>query len=163
MTVRGHRKPPADRINYALVGAGAFGTAMLVPQMKKRADRFFLRGVVSRTGTQGSNFARENQVEILASDLDVVLNDASFQLVVIATRHSDHAAQVVRSIGAGKHVFVEKPLAISWDELEIVVKAYEALSSPPLVMVGFNRRFSPALQMLKSRVAARRAPLIVQY
>jgi predicted dehydrogenase/threonine dehydrogenase-like Zn-dependent dehydrogenase len=163
LTVRGHRKPQTDRINYALVGAGAFGTAMLVPQMKKRADRYFLRGVVSRTGTQGSNFARENQVEVLASDLDVVLNDRNFQLVVIATRHGDHAAQVVRSIGAGKHVFVEKPLAISWDELEAVVKAYEGLTDRPLVMVGFNRRFSPALQLLKSRIAGRRAPLVIQY
>jgi predicted dehydrogenase/threonine dehydrogenase-like Zn-dependent dehydrogenase len=163
ITVRGHRKAPADRINYALVGAGAFGTAMLVPQMKKRADRFFLRGVVSRTGTQGSNFARDNQVEILASDLDVVLKDDGFHLVVIATRHGDHASQVVRSIGAGKHVFVEKPLAISWDELEAVVTAYEALTAPPLLMVGFNRRFSPALQMLKSRIAGRRAPLVIQY
>jgi predicted dehydrogenase/threonine dehydrogenase-like Zn-dependent dehydrogenase len=163
ITVRGHRKPPADRINYALVGAGAFGTAMLVPQMKKRADRFFLRGVVSRTGTQGSNFARENQVEILASDLDVVLGDDTFQLVVIATRHGDHAAQVVRSIDAGKHVFVEKPLAITWDELDTVVKAYEARTDPPLVMVGFNRRFSPALQMVKTRIANRRAPLVIQY
>src|SRR5262249_26749969 len=62
-----------------------------------------------------------------------------------------------------KHVFVEKPLAISWDELESVVNAYDALADPPLLMVGFNRRFSPALQMLKSRIAARRAPLVIQY
>ena len=113
---------PADRINYALVGAGAFGTAMLVPQMRKRADRYFLRGVVSRTGTQGSNFARDNQVEVLTSDLDAVLRDPEFHLVVIATRHHEHADQVVRSLAAGKHVFVEKPLAISWEELERVVE-----------------------------------------
>src|SRR5437763_1892190 len=85
ITIRGHRSAAAGRINYALVGAGAFGTAMLVPQMRKRADRYFLRGVVSRTGTNGSNFARDNQVEVLASDLDVVLEDPGFQLVVIAT------------------------------------------------------------------------------
>src|SRR6185295_10650438 len=121
VTLRGHRQPTAGRINYALVGAGGFGTAMLVPQMRKRADRFFLRGVVSRTGSQGSNFARDNQVEILTSDLDTVLNDPGFQLVVIATRHHEHADQVVRSLAAGKHVFVEKPLAISWEELERVV------------------------------------------
>ena len=56
----------------------------------------FLRGVVSRTGTQGSNFARDNQVEVLSSDLDAVLKDPEFQLVVIATRHHEHADQVVR-------------------------------------------------------------------
>jgi len=163
VTLRGHRPAPGERINYALVGAGAFGTAMLVPQMKKRADRYFLRGIVSRTGTQGSNFARDNQVEVLTSDLDAVLNDPGFQLVVIATRHHEHADQVVRSLAAGKHVFVEKPLAISWAELERVVSVHSDTVGEPLVMVGFNRRFSPALQMLKERLTARRSPLMIQY
>jgi predicted dehydrogenase/threonine dehydrogenase-like Zn-dependent dehydrogenase len=163
VTLRGHRQASADRINYALVGAGAFGTSMLVPQMRKRADRYFLRGVVSRTGTQGSNFARDNQVEILSSDLDAILRDPGFQLVVIATRHHEHADQVVRSLAARKHVFVEKPLAISWEELERVVTAHSTMTDAPLVMVGFNRRFSPALQMLKERLAGRRSPLVIQY
>ena len=163
VTLRGHRVAPGERINYALVGAGAFGTAMLVPQMKKRADRYFLRGIVSRTGTQGSNFARDNQVEVLTSDLDEVLNDPGFQLVVIATRHHEHADQVVRSLAAGKHVFVEKPLAISWAELERVVSVHSDTVGEPLVMVGFNRRFSPALQMLKERLTGRRSPLMIQY
>jgi len=163
VTLRGHRQSPGERINYALIGAGAFGTTMLVPQMRKRADRYFLRGVVSRTGTQGSNFARDNQVEILTSDLDAILRDPGFQLVVIATRHHEHADQVVRSLAAGKHVFVEKPLAISWEELERVVTAHSTMTDAPLVMVGFNRRFSPALQMLKERLAGRRSPLLIQY
>ena len=163
LTLRGHRRAAADRVNYALVGAGAFGTGMLVPQMRKRADRYQLRGIVSRTGTQGSNFARDNQVEVLSSDLDAVLKDPAFELVVIATRHHEHADQVVRSLSAGKHVFVEKPLAISWDELERVVGAYVGLADRPLLMVGFNRRFSPALQMLKERISGRRSPLMIQY
>src|SRR5439155_5584329 len=86
ITIRGHRKPPGERINYALVGAGAFGTSMLVPAMRQRADRYFLRGIVNRTGTAGSNFARDSQVEVLTSDLDAVLRDPDFHLVVIATR-----------------------------------------------------------------------------
>jgi predicted dehydrogenase/threonine dehydrogenase-like Zn-dependent dehydrogenase len=163
LTLGGHRRAVAGRINYALVGAGAFGTGMLVPQMRKRADRYHLRGVVSRTGTQGSNFARDNQVEILSSDLDAVLKDPAFELVVIATRHHEHADQVVRSLASGKHVFVEKPLAISWDELERVIGAYTGPADRPLLMVGFNRRFSPALQMLKDRIAGRRSPLMIQY
>ena len=163
VTIRGHRKPAGGRINYALVGAGAFGTSMLVPQMRKRSDRFFLRGIVSRSGTRGSNFARDNQVEVLATDLDAVLNDPAFQLVVIATRHHDHAAQVVRALNAGKQVFVEKPLALTWEELESVVGAYTALPDAPLLMVGFNRRFSPSLTMLGERLRERRSPLVIQY
>jgi len=163
VTISGHRPVAKDRVNYALVGAGSFGTSMLVPQMQKRKDRFALRGVVTRTGTQGSNFAREQQVEVLASDLDTVLSDPAFDLVVIATRHADHSEQVVRSLRAGKHVFVEKPLAIAWDQLATVADTYESLTIRPLLMVGFNRRFSPALQAVKERIASRRAPLMIEY
>jgi predicted dehydrogenase len=161
--VRGHRPPRPELINYALVGAGAFGISMLVPQMKKRKDRFFLRGVVSRNSTQGGNFARENGVEVLATDLETVLNDPAFHLMVIATRHHEHAAQVVACLEAGKHVFVEKPLAITWSSLDAVVEAYNALAEKPMLMVGFNRRFSPAVTHVRGLVAGRRAPLMIEY
>jgi predicted dehydrogenase len=161
--IRGSRKPSGATVTYALVGAGAFGTSMLVPQMNRRRDRFFLRGVVSRSGAQGSNFARENRVEVLTSNLDDVLADPSFDLVVIATRHHEHAAQTLRSLRAGKHVFVEKPLALTWQELADVADAYRGLASSPLLMVGFNRRFSPAIQTLKTHLEGRRAPLVIEY
>jgi predicted dehydrogenase len=163
VTIGGHREAGPSRINYALVGAGAFGTGMLVPQMRRCDDRYFLRGIVSRTGTTGSNFARDNQVEVLTSNLDAILEDPGFQLVVIATRHDEHADQVARSLSAGKHVFVEKPLAISWDDLDRIVATRDDREDAPLLMVGFNRRFSPALQTLHQLVAGRRAPLVIQY
>lgn len=161
--IRGHRKLPEGLINYALVGAGAFGISMLVPQMQKRKDRYFLRGVVSRSALQGSNFARSNQLEVLTTDIDEVLKDPDFHLVVIATRHNEHANQVIKSVAAGKHVFVEKPLALNWEELEKIVTTYENRADKPIVMVGFNRRFSPALLKLKEVLADRRSPLIINY
>jgi hypothetical protein len=103
---------------------------------------FFLHAVVSRNGSRGGNFARENRVPVFTSQLDDVLADAEIGLVVIATRHSDHASQVVRALEAGKHVFVEKPLCLNWTELEAIVTAYERLDPKPILMVGFNRRFS---------------------
>ncbi len=163
VVIRGHKKSPGGTVTYALVGAGAFGTGMLVPQMNKRRDRFFLRGIVSRSGTQGNNFARENRVELLTSNLDDVLADPSFDLVVIATRHHEHASQTIRSLRAGKHVFVEKPLAITWQELGEVTGTYRGLAEAPLLMVGFNRRFAPAVQTLKTQIAGRRAPLVIEY
>lgn len=161
--VRGHRKPAGSAIRYALVGAGAFGTAMLVPQMARRKDLLFLGGIVSRNTATAGNFARQNQIGVLTTELDDVLKDPAFDLVVIATRHHEHADQVVRCLQAGKHVFVEKPLALNWDELERVAACYEALPEKPLLMVGFNRRFSPAVQALRSAVASRRSPLIMNY
>ena len=163
ISVRGHRKVPSGVARYALVGAGAFGTSMLVPQMSKRKDRFFLRGVISRNATTAGNFVRTNQVEVLATDMDEVLKDPDFDLMVIATRHHEHADQTIRALNAGKHVFVEKPLAITWEQLDRIVSCYEALPEKPLLMVGFNRRFSPALQKLKQVIAERRSPLIINY
>jgi predicted dehydrogenase/threonine dehydrogenase-like Zn-dependent dehydrogenase len=158
------RRHAADAlVKYALVGAGAFGTAMLVPQMDKSRDRFLLKAVVSRNAAQGGNFARDRGVEVFTSDLDDVLKDQTIDLIVIATRHHEHADQVVRSLEAGKHVFVEKPLALSWDELARVAQIYQSLSPRPLLMVGFNRRFSPALRELKQRLASRRSPLVIDY
>jgi len=163
VVIRGHKKPADGTVRYALVGAGAFGTSMLVPQMSRRPDRFSLRGVVSRGGAAGSNFARERRVEVLTSNIDDVLVDAGFDLIVIATRHHEHASQVVRALRAGKHVFVEKPLAITWTELDEVSATYGGLAEKPLLLVGFNRRFSPAMQILKRKVAERRAPLVIEY
>ena len=161
--LRGHRTAAAGQVHYALVGAGAFGVSMLVPQMQKRRDVFFLRAIVSRSMVQASNFARANQVEVLASDLGDVLRDPDIQLAVIATRHDQHAREVVASLKAGKHVFVEKPLAISWDQLDAVVDAWNGLAEPRILMVGFNRRFSPAIEALASTLSGRRAPLVMTY
>jgi predicted dehydrogenase/threonine dehydrogenase-like Zn-dependent dehydrogenase len=163
IVIRGHKKATGGVLKYALVGAGAFGTGMLVPQMARRRDRFFLKAIVSRNASQGGNFARANQVEVVTSNIDDVLNDPDVDLAVIATRHHEHAAQMVRALRAGKHVFVEKPLALTWDELSDVVAAYRALEAPPLALVGFNRRFSPALTAVKAITAARRAPLVIEY
>jgi predicted dehydrogenase len=163
VTLRGSRTPPQGPTKWALVGAGAFGTAMLVPQMQKRTDAFFLHAVVSRTAAQSGNFARERRVPVVTTDLEQVLNDSEIGLVVIATRHHEHAGQVVRALDAGKHVFVEKPLAITWSELESVVSAYERQPASPVLMVGFNRRFSPAILRVRELTASRRAPLVIQY
>ena len=136
---------------------------MLVPQMKKRRDRFFLKAVVSRNASQGGNFARENQVEVLTADLGQVLGDPSIDLVVIATRHHEHADQVVRALEAGKHVFVEKPLALTWRELDRIEMVHQGLNPAPMLLVGYNRRFSPALTMIKSLIDGRRAPVMIAY
>lgn len=161
--IRGARKPIEGPARYALVGAGAFGQSMLVPLMKKNKGHFQLRGVVSRDSVRGGNFARTMRAEVFASRIDEVLDDPGFDLMVIATRHNDHADLVEKSLRAGKHVFTEKPLAVSWEQLDRVTEAYESLSNPPLLMVGFNRRFSPALAAVAEAVKNRRSPLVMSY
>jgi predicted dehydrogenase len=83
--------------------------------------------------------------------------------MVVATRHHEHADQVVRCLEAGKAAFVEKPLALTWEELDRVVKARAGLENPPMVMVGFNRRFSPAMRAIGQAIAGRKGPVVVHY
>lgn len=154
------RKVPA---RYALVGAGAFGQTMLVPQLEKRKDVFALTAVVSRDTTRGGNFARQQRIATFTTEVDDVLRDPEIDLLVVATRHDDHADTVVRALEAGKDVFVEKPLALSWDELERVLEAHDRHGADRTVMVGFNRRFSPAVQRLSAELRSRTAPIVATY
>jgi predicted dehydrogenase/threonine dehydrogenase-like Zn-dependent dehydrogenase len=154
--------PAAGKVEYALVGIGAFGTSMLVPQLERMSDRFRLRAVVSRRAVEAGNFATSHGAPVLASDVEEVLADPRVGLIVIATRHHEHAELVARSLAAGKHVFVEKPLAIDWAGLARVDEARSAAPAP-LLMVGFNRRFSPAVAALAGAVRQRRGPLVMSY
>lgn len=163
VALRGHRKPQQGPAQAVLVGAGAYGQSMLVPMMERHPRHFFLRGVVSRDTVRGGNFVRERRLDIFATDLAPVLADEGINLLVIATRHNEHAAQTLAGLQAGKHVFVEKPLAVRWDELDQLVQSYRALETPPQLMVGFNRRFSPALLQLRQILQGRRSPLIINY
>ncbi len=163
VTIGGHRTAPREGPSiYALVGAGGFGTTLLVPQMDRLKDLYFLRGVVSRDVIRGGNFARQNRIEVLATDLAKALDHAELTHFVISTRHHEHARQVVQCLNAGRSVFVEKPLALTWDELDAVRGSFEK-SSRRFLMVGFNRRFSPAARRLKEILAGRRSPLVMCY
>lgn len=163
ISLGGHRGPRKGATGYVLVGAGAFGTSMLVPQMDKRKDLFDLRGVVSRDAVRAGGFARQRQLEILASDLQSVLERDDIGLVVIATRHDQHANEAASALRAGKHVFVEKPLALTWEELADVRDALQEQPGRGLLMVGFNRRFSPAMIALRDALKGRTAPLVMNY
>ncbi len=162
INIRGARKQRGNKVGCALVGVGGFGVSMLVPQMDKRGDVFQLKAVCSRDPVRGGNFARERSIPALVTEFDAVLADEEIELVVIATRHHEHADQVVRALDAGKHVFVEKPLVLDWAQLDEVSRAYER-SSGQILMVGFNRSVAPAIQAVKERFSERRSPLMINY
>lgn len=161
--LRGGRSPKTGPANAVLVGVGAFGVSMLLPIMAKLPNYFNLAGVVSRDAVRGGNFARSNSISLLASDLSDALKEPNIDMALICTRHNRHAEQVIDALNQGKHVFVEKPLALNWDELDAVKSAYDAQSEPPVMLVGFNRRFSPAIQKLASTLQDRRGPMMVSY
>jgi predicted dehydrogenase len=83
--------------------------------------------------------------------------------VLIATRHDSHAELVLKSLKAGKHTFVEKPLAVNQTELDLIKEFYNEPGEKPVLMTGFNRRFSPFATEIKKHTSKRINPLFIQY
>ena len=111
-----------------------------------------MKWVATRGGVSAVTAAKRFGIEHATSDVDQVLGDPSVNAVVIATRHDSHASLVCRAIQAGKHVFVEKPLALNRDQMQTVSRTLlsvrDTVAPAPIVMVGFNRRFAPHTQKI---------------
>ncbi|MBK9398490.1 MAG: bi-domain-containing oxidoreductase [Saprospiraceae bacterium] len=122
-----------------IIGAGNFAGAMIVPLLKELNAN--IKYIASAKGLSGTTLAKKYKIPFSTSRYQDILEDVDVDAVVITTRHGAHASQVIESLNAGKHVFVEKPLALTLDEIETIKSAVE--KSGKLVTVGFNRRFSP--------------------
>lgn len=152
-------------INVGLIGAGNFATGVHLPNLRKLKDKFHIRAVVSSKGLKAKQTAEQYGANYATSDYKEVLNDKDIDLVMICTRHGNHAALTLEALQAGKNVFVEKPLAINTDELKKIEEFYSSSDSSlkPLLMVGFNRRFSKYAQEIKKHINERVNPLFVSY
>jgi len=150
-------------IRVALVGAGGFAQSMHLPNMERLKKSFQLRAVMSRTGATAKAVAKQFGASYATTDFSQVLKDPDVDLVLIATRHDLHARMVLEALKAGKSVFVEKPLAIAREELSLISDFFAQTQNPPVLMTGFNRRFSPAMQRAKEVLRGRMTPLIVNY
>ncbi|WP_329286018.1 bi-domain-containing oxidoreductase [Streptomyces sp. NBC_00691] len=154
-------RPANAPVRLAFVGAGNYATSMLLPHLAKR-DGVELSTVVTTTALSAANAQRKFGFAEATTDLDAVLGDASIDAVFVVTRHSSHAELTRRALLAGKSVFVEKPLALSEDELAGVLSAVEESGNDRL-QVGFNRRFAPLLQEAKARFGVRTGPANLRY
>jgi len=151
-------------IRVAVVGAGGFAQGMHLPNMQKLRESFTVRAIVSRTGSNARAVAQRYGAEYASTDIDEVLADAKIDLVIIATRHHLHADLALRALRAGKHVFVEKPLALTIDELGGLERFFaEGADERPLLMTGFNRRFSPGVAAAKRFLSERSGPMLIDY
>lgn len=130
------------------IGAGGFASRMLLPAFKAEGAR--LKWVGTRSGLSGAQAARKFGIERATTDTEQILADPETNAVVIATRHDSHATLICRALAAGKHVFVEKPLAVNADQLGQVEAAVAAASRASQVLVGFNRRFAPQVGKMAS-------------
>ncbi|MET8981875.1 bi-domain-containing oxidoreductase [Streptomyces sp. NPDC004539] len=154
-------RPVRASLRLAFVGAGNYATSMLLPHLVER-DGVDLAAVVTTTALSGANAQRKFGFARATTDLDAVLGDTSIDAVFVVTRHSSHAELTRRALLAGKAVFVEKPLALTEEELAGVLAAVEESGNDRL-QVGFNRRFAPLLQEAKERFGARSGPASLRY
>ncbi|WP_405952000.1 bi-domain-containing oxidoreductase [Streptomyces prunicolor] len=148
-------------VRLAFVGAGNYATSMLLPHLAQR-EGVELSTVVTTTALSAANAQRKFGFAQATTDLDAVLGDKSIDAVFVVTRHSSHAELTRQALLAGKTVFVEKPLALTEDELAGVLAAVEESGNDRL-QVGFNRRFAPLLQEAKERFGARTGPASLRY
>ncbi|UMP02283.1 bi-domain-containing oxidoreductase [Amycolatopsis sp. EV170708-02-1] len=153
--------PKGGGLRVAFVGAGNYASSMLLPHLAEM-EGVDLTEVVTTSALSGANAKRKFGFARATTDLDTMLEDSSVDAVFIVTRHSSHAELTRRALLAGKAVFVEKPLALSEKELEIVLGAIEESGNDRL-QVGFNRRFAPLLNESMLHFGPRIGPASVRY
>lgn len=135
------------RGTVGIIGAGNFTSAMILPCLKKTPAK--LKFISSSAGLSGTTLAKKFGISQSTTDNSLIFKDPEVDLILVTTRHNAHARMVIDALKSGKHVFVEKPLALNLEELEEVLEAY--VESGKTVSVGFNRRFAPlAIQMKKA-------------
>lgn len=144
----------------AFIGFGNYAKSVLVPALKK-ASKERLTTVVTSTGLSAHDAAQREGFANAATDPQAVMDDADTDCVFIATRHDSHASLAAAALRAGKHVFVEKPLALDHEQLADVVAAAEG--APGVLTVGFNRRFAPMMIAAKAAIASRAGPIAMHY
>ena len=145
-------------LGFALIGAGNLARWSHVPALKKQTG-VRLRAVQSGGGVRAKSYAARYETDYATTDYQAVLADPSIDAVLITSRNQFHAAQAAEALLAGKHVFVEKPMAITAEECRQVLAAVE--SSGKLLTVGFNRRFARYYRLLQEQVRKRSGPVTI--
>lgn len=157
--------PVASRPNAAsngtlgvgLIGAGQFARSVLLPLLR-RCPGVELRGVANATGVTAERARSKFRFAFASADPVEVLEDGRTQAVIVATRHDQHARLAVESLKRGRTVFVEKPLALSPEELDEVLLA---ASDGPGLMVGYNRRFAPLVEVARRHLSGESGPWMI--
>jgi predicted dehydrogenase/threonine dehydrogenase-like Zn-dependent dehydrogenase len=161
------------RIEAGFIGAGNFTKAVLLPALKKQPD-VHLNTLCTATGMNAGQTAEKEGFACATTDFQVVLDNEQINTVFVTTRHNSHARFVTAALAAGKHVFVEKPLCLTPEDLQTIHQTFHKSPptpdsstltphSPPILMVGFNRRFSPHAAFIRDYFQGRQTPMMVNY
>lgn len=156
-----------DKLHLGVLGAGNFATAVLLPSVSK-ISRVELAGISSGSGVSAQHAAKRFGFQYASGDEQTILDDPSIDAIAVLTRHHLHARQVLAGLRAGKHVFCEKPLTLTEEELDEIQTYLSAgddgqTTLLPVLAVGYNRRFAPLAVRLREFLADRQEPLVASY
>lgn len=154
------RPTTARSVRLGVIGAGVFASNILLPAMNG-IDDLEMTAIMSGAGVSARHNADRFEFAYCTSDLDEILNDERINWLAIVTRHNLHAELAIAAMHAGKHVFVEKPLALNREELSAVIEAQQQTGRS--LMVGFNRRFAPMVVAMHEFLSDHQRPLIATY
>ena len=154
----------SDKIRVAIAGVGGFATGMHLPNLQSLTSQFEIRAIYNRSGQKAKAVGNQYNVSYVTSDYSELCNDPDLDLIMICTRHGNHAELALQALQAGKHVFVEKPLAINEEQLKLIEEFYaNGTEGKPVLMTGFNRRFSKYAQEINKHTSKRSNPLLMHY
>jgi len=159
----------ADKIRIALIGAGSFARSSHLPNLKMLSGNYHLRAVVCKTGISAKNIGRQYDADYITTDVKDVLSDPDIDAVLIATPHHLHGSLTLEALRCGKHVLVEKPLTLSRKELAELSNFYNPNSAlggsglQPILLTGYNRRFSSYFHKMKQILENQSSPYILNY
>lgn len=139
--------------NVAFIGGGNYASRILIPAFKRAGAN--LTALITSGGMTAVHHGKKNGFLKASTDIEQALDNA-VDSVVIATQHNLHSSQTIKALESGKHVFVEKPLALTHNEINKIIVSQK--KSKSMVMVGYNRRFSPHIKKIKSLLDAKRSP-----
>jgi predicted dehydrogenase len=146
-------------VRLGVVGAGSFARSVLLPKLRRLDVQ--LRGVATASGPSAQQTAERNGFAFATTDWHQIVDDDDTDAVLVATRHDLHASVAAAALRAGKAVFLEKPMALTNDELDDLLEAWRA--SGAVLQLGFNRRFAPTFVALQQAFSERREPLVMSY
>lgn len=156
------RRPADGKIPFGVLGAGNFARMVLLPAIEK-SGAFEPVAICTAKGLSGTHAGGQGGFQRSTTDERNLFEDEQITTLFSITRHDQHARHVVEAIRAGKNLFVEKPLCLTLEELAEIDQALEEAEQAPVLMVGFNRRFAPATEMLKDHFRGHTGPLTVSF
>jgi len=156
-------KVKKGKLRIALIGAGNYAKNTHLPNLRALSDKAILYAICSRTGHNASDIAKRYNAIYSTTSIEKIMADKKIDAVIVTTRHNQHANLALQALRAGKHVLVEKPLALTQKEIEEIKQFYIEVPQGPVLLTGFNRRFSSHIVKLKKLLLSRTNPMIINY